>query len=238
MNARRVAIGVWLAGLALCALVVSQARFVSDLSSFLPAAPTEEQRLLVDQLRDGAISRVMLIGIEGGDEAWRADTSRALAARLAADPRFTNVVNGAAVALERERELLMEYRYVLSPHVTRDRFEPAGLRSARLRRTNRAPVHAPRSNMPAVSTWPAVTIPAPAGVPYAARSRPRHAPIRCPTSMVSPLAGRNTVTPASTSATGTDHAAATTAAAPSRGARRGQSERRIHAGPANPTTKA
>ena len=130
MNARRIAIGAWLAGLALCALVVSQARFVSDLSSFLPSAPTEEQRLLVDQLRDGAISRVMLVGIEGGDEAWRADTSRALAARLAGDPRFANVVNGAAVALDRERELLMEYRYVLSPNVARERFQPEGLRAA------------------------------------------------------------------------------------------------------------
>ncbi|HUP97398.1 MAG TPA: MMPL family transporter [Usitatibacter sp.] len=130
MPARRIAIGLWAAGLALCALVVSQARFVADLSSFFPDAPTEEQKLLVDQLRDGAISRVMLMGIEGGDAAARAALSRALAARLAADTRFSTVSNGAAGAFERERDLLLAYRYVLSPRVDAARFEVAGLRAA------------------------------------------------------------------------------------------------------------
>ena len=50
-----VRVGLWVAGLAACVVVISQARFVADLSSFLPAAPTERQRLLVDQLRDGAL---------------------------------------------------------------------------------------------------------------------------------------------------------------------------------------
>ena len=126
----RAAIGLWAAFLALCALAISQARFVSDLSSFLPSSPTEEQKLLIDQLRDGAISRVMLVGIEGGDEASRADISRALAAKLSADARFATVNNGAAGGFERERGLLMDYRYVLSPHVDAARFQSEGLRAA------------------------------------------------------------------------------------------------------------
>lgn len=76
MGARRIAIGTWLALLAVGLAVIANSRFVADLSSFLPAAPSEQQRLLVDQLRDGAISRVMLIGIRGGDAAGRAALSR------------------------------------------------------------------------------------------------------------------------------------------------------------------
>ena len=130
MRSRGAAIAAWLAGLALCALVISQARFVADLSSFLPSAPTEEQKLLVDQLKDGAISRVMLVGIEGADEKKRAEVSRELAKRLAADPLFASVNNGAAGGFGREQALLMDYRYVLSPKVDAQRFTVEGLRAA------------------------------------------------------------------------------------------------------------
>ena len=130
MEGRRTAIGIWVAGLAFCLLVIAQSRFVSDLSSFLPAAPTEQQRLLVDQLRDGAISRVMLAGIEGADAPTRAQLSRALAKLLRDDTRFASVANGEASGFERERDLLLAYRYVLSPNVVPERFSVDGLRAA------------------------------------------------------------------------------------------------------------
>jgi predicted exporter len=129
MARRGWAIAGWALAMALCAGAISQARFVADLSSFLPAAPTEQQRLLVDQLRDGAISRVMLVGIEGGDPKSRAEVSRALAARLRDDKRFASVANSSG-GFERERDLLLDYRYVLSPQVTPARFEVEGLRAA------------------------------------------------------------------------------------------------------------
>ena len=130
MAARRAAIGLWIAGLVFCIYQISQARFVADLSSFLPAAPTEQQRLLVDQLRDGAISRVMLIGIDGADAQARAELSRSLAQLLRADARFSSVANGAGAGFERERDLLLAYRYALSPNVSAERFGVAGLRAA------------------------------------------------------------------------------------------------------------
>ena len=95
MSRRRLAIAAWLAGLALCAWQVAHTRFVADLSSFLPSDPTPEQRLLVDQLRDGAVSRIVLIAIEGADGPARARLSQALAAALRADGRFASVANGA-----------------------------------------------------------------------------------------------------------------------------------------------
>jgi predicted exporter len=130
MAARRAALGLWLAGLAACAFLVSQARFVADLSSFLPSAPTPEQRLLVDQLRDGAVSRIVLAGIEGADAQVRARLSHAMAAQLRADSRFSFVGNGAGTGFERERGLLLDYRYVLSPRVAPERFTVPGLAAA------------------------------------------------------------------------------------------------------------
>lgn len=130
MKRRGLAVAIWLGGLALCIFQITQTRFVADLSSFLPSAPTAEQRLLVDQLRDGAISRVVLIGIEGADAPARAALSRALADALRRDTRFSGVANGAATNLERERELLFDHRYVLSEAVKPERFSVEGLRAA------------------------------------------------------------------------------------------------------------
>lgn len=127
---RTARIAVWLAGLALCIWQVANTRFVADLSSFLPDAPTPEQRLLVDQLRDGALSRVMLLGIEGADAASRSDLSRSLAAALRAHPDFAAATNGGTSGLDRDRELLFSYRYALGPAVSEARFTVEGLREA------------------------------------------------------------------------------------------------------------
>ena len=59
---------VWLLFIGACIGIVSNSRFSTDLEAFLPGAPTPAQQLLVDQLRDGVVSRMILIAIEG-DEA-------------------------------------------------------------------------------------------------------------------------------------------------------------------------
>ena len=131
MSARRaLPIAAWLAALALCAVQVARTQFVADLSSFLPSAPTAGQRLLVEQLREGALSRAMLVGIEGADAPTRARLSRALGEALRGDPRFTTVANGAAAGFEREKDLVFANRYALSPNVAPERFTEEGLRGA------------------------------------------------------------------------------------------------------------
>jgi len=127
---RGLAVALWLLLLALCALQVARTRFVADLSSFLPAAPTAEQRLLVDQLRDGSLSRLMLLGIEGADPATRARISRSLALALRADPRFATVANGAGAGLALDRDFIFDHRYALSPAARPERYTAAGLRAA------------------------------------------------------------------------------------------------------------
>ena len=101
-----IAIALWLAFLLACIWLVSRASFTTDLSAFLPRSPTQEQQLLVDQLKSGIASRLILIGIEGGDQVARANASRNLAVRLRADPRFLHIANGETQGLARDRQIL------------------------------------------------------------------------------------------------------------------------------------
>jgi len=126
----RVALTIWIAAIAACLWIVANARYTADLSAFLPKTPSREQQVLVNQLRDGAVSRLILIGLEGADMPARTALSRALAARLRGDEQFAMVANGEPVGLDRERDILLKHRYLLSPSVTPERFTEAGLRDA------------------------------------------------------------------------------------------------------------
>jgi predicted exporter len=121
------AIALWLALLLAGAVIVGRSHFNADLSAFLPRSPTPEQKLLMDQLRDGLASRLILVGIEGADAPARARLSKQTAQRLRADPAFVTVSNGESVNTERDRMFLFDHRYLLSPAVTAERFDTAGL---------------------------------------------------------------------------------------------------------------
>ena len=131
MSVRRAwPVGVWLGCLALAAWVALHARYVADLSAFLPARPTPAQRLLVDQLRDGPGSRLLLIALAGGDIEARAELSEALALALRGDREFSNVGNGDSATADRDREFLFAHRYLLSDAVTPEHFTAAGLKAS------------------------------------------------------------------------------------------------------------
>jgi predicted exporter len=131
MSRRKVrALAVWLCVLAAAAVIAVRARYITDLSAFLPSHPSAAQKLLVDQLRDGPGGRLILIGLEGGGAAARAAISAAIAARLQSDPEFSTASNGAQASAERDREFLFTHRYLLSAAVTPRRFSVAGLKAA------------------------------------------------------------------------------------------------------------
>jgi predicted exporter len=131
MNWRRAQIpALWIICLALASLVVARARYITDLSAFLPAKPTPVQQLLVDQLRDGPVSRLILVAIENGDAGARAQASVATAARLRRDSRFSSVNNGEPATAERDRDFLFQHRYLLSDQVAAARFSEPGLHAA------------------------------------------------------------------------------------------------------------
>ena len=128
-SARR-ALMVWLLAMLAGAAVVWHSRFSTDMSFFLPARPSAEQQVLLDQLKEGVVSRLLMLGIEGGSAAERAAASRDLRARLAPMREFVSVQNGEAGSHDADRDFLFRHRYLLSPAVTPERFTVDGLRSA------------------------------------------------------------------------------------------------------------
>ena len=131
MRARRAAvIAAWLCSLAVAAAVALHARYITDLSAFLPAHPTAQQRILVEQLRDGPASRLLLVGIEGGSRLGRAAVSNEMERRLSADPEFASVSNGEEASADRDREFLFAHRYLLSDATDARHFSAAGLTAA------------------------------------------------------------------------------------------------------------
>ncbi|MDO8373066.1 MAG: MMPL family transporter [Polaromonas sp.] len=121
---------LWLAFLLVCGAIISRTQITTDLSAFMPRNPTAEQQLLMDQLKDGLASRLILVGIEGEDGPARARLSKEVARSLRADPAFVAVNNGEPVNKERDRTYLFNNRYLLSPLVNPERFSVDGLHAA------------------------------------------------------------------------------------------------------------
>lgn len=112
-------------------------RIITDMNVFFPKATSEKERLLAQELRSGSTARLILTGLEGGDPAVLAQTNRALSARLAADARFSFVVNGAEALSEAAQAQLFAARYLLSPAISTQHFSPAELREALQRQVQR-----------------------------------------------------------------------------------------------------
>ncbi len=127
---RRLPLAVWLVLAAACAWVAANARYTADMSAFLPDAATPLQRLLVAELREGVTARLILIGIEGAPAESLAAVSRALVKRLEGRPNFAYLANGEARLAAAERDFLFANRYLLSPGIDAQRFEPAALAAA------------------------------------------------------------------------------------------------------------
>lgn len=124
------ALALWLLAMLAGAVIVWNSRFSADMSFFLPAKPSAEQQVLVDQLKEGVVSRLLMVAIAGGDAADRATASRALRARLEKLPEFVSIQNGEAGSTDADRDYLFKHRYLLSPAVTPERFTVDGLRQA------------------------------------------------------------------------------------------------------------
>jgi predicted exporter len=130
MIGRRGIIVLWIIGLALSGAVIVNTRFSTDMSAFLPRSPSPAERVLVDQLREGVASRLILLAIEGAAPDDLGAMSRSMADQLRASGAFGIVNNGDPSAFERDRDLLWRNRYLLSPAVTPEHFTGAALHEA------------------------------------------------------------------------------------------------------------
>ncbi len=82
--ARRLSIvALWLAGVAISVTVIARTHISTDMSAFLPRSPNTGQRILVDQLREGVVSRMILLAVEGADADTLAAVSHAMGGHLA-----------------------------------------------------------------------------------------------------------------------------------------------------------
>lgn len=124
----RLAIGIWFAFTLICISIIAGATFTADLSAFLPRSPAPAQQVLVEQLRNGVVSRLVLIGIEGDTPPALAQTSKRLAQQLRRQADFTSINNGENTGAQKDREFLWRNRYLLSAAVVPDHFSVASLR--------------------------------------------------------------------------------------------------------------
>ena len=121
---------LWLLAMLAGAAIVWNSRFSADMSFILPAHPTAEQQVLVDQFKEGVVSRLLMLAIDGADAKQRAQLSRELRGQLEKMPDFVSVQNGEAASQSVDRDFLFKHRYLLSSKVTAERFTVDGLRSA------------------------------------------------------------------------------------------------------------
>jgi predicted exporter len=126
----RLAVALWLLVLILSGWQLAHTRMVADLGAFLPPSATPAQQLLLEQMRSGVASRILLVAVGGAEEERLAEASRAMAAKLRASGLFAVVQNGGEEGLRADREAFMDYRYVLSPAAGAERFSAAALRAS------------------------------------------------------------------------------------------------------------
>jgi predicted exporter len=127
----RLPVFVWLILMAVGAWIALFRTPVStDLTHFLPNKAGIAEQILVEQLRHGVASRLLLVALEGSNESDLAEISRRLAERLRSHDAFVRVDNGAQGLSPGDREFLFEHRYLLSPKVAEPRFSADGLRQA------------------------------------------------------------------------------------------------------------
>jgi predicted exporter len=123
-------VAVWLAAIVACVILVTRTEFSADLTAFLPRSASPAQEVLVEQLRDGVVSRLVLIGLEGAPPEVLAQTSKALAGALRKLDAFLAVDNGEDTGHAKDREFLWHNRYLLSPAISKDQFSSAAMRIA------------------------------------------------------------------------------------------------------------
>ncbi len=115
---RSILLTAWLVVLGLIALWNGfNLRPSTDLSQFLPRGVSQQDEVLLSQVRGGVAARTLLLRI-GGERPGEvlADASRALAARLRSDEGFRQIANGEIdVAIRETDPELFRYRYLIGP---------------------------------------------------------------------------------------------------------------------------
>jgi predicted exporter len=130
MPPKRLALGLWLAFLAVALLIACRASYRTDMGDFLPSSGSLAQQVLAEQVNGGAPSHILLAGISGAPAPVLAALSAELAAKLHGQAIFTDVLNGADSSFAGSQEFIWRNRYLLSPDTVPARFAVPGLHAA------------------------------------------------------------------------------------------------------------
>ncbi len=94
----------------------------TDMRLFMPSPTTREQRLLLEEVGEGAAARVLVVALSDAPPQQLAEISSALVASLQGSKNFRLVTNGD-VSLDAVPEQLLPYRYLLSSTLDRRRLD-------------------------------------------------------------------------------------------------------------------
>ncbi len=121
----------WLAVLGLAAgWLTMHLKPATDLTAFLPAQASAEHAMLLDELRDGATTRLILIAIEGADSEVLAAASKQFATSLQSRSELRRIDNGQRGDDDRLLSLALAQRYLLTPNDVSQRLSEQGLHTA------------------------------------------------------------------------------------------------------------
>lgn len=103
-----------LGAVGLLTAVLSQITVLTDMAEFLPRGRTEAARAVLDEVRSGAASGLILVGLEGAPAGELARVSRAMAKELPGTGLFQVVAGGESAVPEATIEALFARRYLLA----------------------------------------------------------------------------------------------------------------------------
>ena len=100
----------------------------AELSLLLPPGNTPIEQLLVDQIRHGPTSRLLLLGIQGGTLDVLTQASRDLAENMRKSQDYLQVNNGTQQWIPDHQSIFFRYRLLLTPSVEASTFTTSGLK--------------------------------------------------------------------------------------------------------------
>jgi predicted exporter len=115
------------AAVVLAVLVFRGVDMRTDMTDFLPVGRTAAARLMMQELRSGVATSLVLIGLENAPAPELARISQSMAARLAGSGLFAFVSNGDATLDPATEQFLFDRRYLVSSASKPDSFTQAAL---------------------------------------------------------------------------------------------------------------
>lgn len=100
----------------------------TEFSQFLPRSSTDQEQFLVDQLRQGPGSQIIIISLKGIGAKTLANISSQLGNNLRKNSLFSQILNGENLMDDGNIEFLFRNRYLLSPTSNSNRFKTDELR--------------------------------------------------------------------------------------------------------------